>query len=138
VSEAVHTLTVVIPLSVKIRGGRKAIITPGVLVLDARQDVTLIKAVARAFRWRRLLEGGQFATVQELAAAEKINASYVSRVLRLTLLAPNIVEAILDGRQAEGMTLPGLMDGVAVEWERQRRLVGIQCSVENPSASDVS
>ncbi len=119
-SEAMHTLTVVIPLAVKVRGGRKAMITPGVLMLDARQDVTLIKAVARAFRWRRMLEGGQFATVQELAAAEKINASYVSRVLRLTLLAPDIVEAILDGRQPEGMTLPGLMDGVAVEWTLQR------------------
>jgi hypothetical protein len=120
VSEAGHTLTVVIPLSVTIRGGRKAMVTPGVLMLDARQDVTLIKAVARAFRWRRMLEGGQFATVQELAAAEKINASCVSRVLRLTLLAPDIVEAILDGRQPEGMTLPGLMEGVAVEWDGQR------------------
>ncbi len=137
-SEAGHTLTVIIPLAVKIRGGRKAMVTPGMLILDARQDVTLIKAVARAFRWRRMLEDGQFATVQELAAAEKINASYVSRVLRLTLLAPDIVEAILDGRQPEGITLPGLMEGVAVEWERQRRLVGILCSVENPSASDVS
>jgi hypothetical protein len=94
-------------------------VTPGVLALDARQDVTLIKAVARAFRWRRMLEGGHFATIQELAAAEKINASYVSRVLRLTLLAPDIVEAILDGRQPEGMTLPGLMEGAAVEWARQ-------------------
>jgi len=116
-SEAGHTLTVVVPLAIKIRGGRKAMVTPGMLVLDARQDVTLIKAVARAFRWRRLLESGQFATVQELATAEKINASYVSRVLRLTLLAPDIVEAILDGRQPEGMTLPGLMEGVAVEWQ---------------------
>ncbi len=118
-SEAGHTLTVVIPLAVKLRGGRKAMVTPGVLMLDARQDVTLIKAVARAFRWRRMLDSGQFATVQDLAAAEKINASYVSRVLRLTLLAPDIVEAILDGRQPDGMTLPGLMEGVAVEWARQ-------------------
>ncbi len=118
-SEAGHTLTVVIPLSVKIRGGRKAMVTPGVMAMNARQDVTLIKALARAFRWRRMLEGGEFATVQELAAAEKINASYVSRVLRLTLLAPDIVEAILDGRQAGEMTLPGLMEGVAVEWATQ-------------------
>jgi hypothetical protein len=120
VSEAGHTFTVVIPLSVQIRGGRKAMVTPGVLMLDARQDITLIKALARAFRWRRMLEGGQLATVKELAAAEKINSSYVSRVLRLTLLAPEIVEAILDGRQPEGMTLPGLMEGVAVEWGTQR------------------
>ncbi len=123
-SEAGHTLTVVIQLAVKIRGGRKAMVTPGVMAMNARQDVTLIKAVARAFRWRRMLESGQFATVQELAAAEKINASYVSRVLRLTLLAPEIVEAILDGTQPEGMTLPGLMEGVAVEWEKQRLAFG--------------
>ena len=117
-SDAPQTLTVVIPLRVKPRGGRKAMVTPGVLALDCRQDITLIKAVARAFRWRRMLETGRFATINELAAAEKINSSYVSRVLRLTLLAPDIVEAILDGRQPEGMTLPGLMEGMEMEWAR--------------------
>jgi hypothetical protein len=119
-SDAPQTLTVVIPLRVKPRGGRKAMVTPGVLALERRQDITLIKAVARAFRWRRMLESGRFTTINELAAAEKINASYVSRVLRLTLLAPDIVEAILDGQQPEGMTLPGLMKGVEVEWARQQ------------------
>jgi len=118
-SEAPQILTVVIPLSVKPRGGRKAMVTPGVLALERRQDITLIKAVARAFRWRRMLESGQFATIKDLAAAEKINSSYVSRVLRLTLLAPDIVEAILDGRQPEGMTLPALMEPFPVEWPSQ-------------------
>jgi hypothetical protein len=116
-SGAVQTLTVVIPLRVKPRGGRKAVVTPGVLALERRQDITLIKAVARAFRWRRMLESGRFGTLAELAAAEKINPSYVSRVLRLTLMAPAVVEAILDGRQPEGITLPGLMEGVTAEWE---------------------
>ena len=69
----------------------------------------MIKAMARGFRWRRLLENGSYSTIKELAVAEKINASYLCRVLRLTLLAPEIVEAILDGRQPEGMTLPGLL-----------------------------
>ena len=118
-SDAAQTLTVVIPLSVKPRGGRRAMVTPGVLALDSRQDITLIKAVARAFRWRRMLESGRFSTINELAAAEKINSSYVSRVLRLTLLAPDIVEAILDGRQPEGMTLPALMEPFPMEWNRQ-------------------
>lgn len=118
-SEAAQTLTVIIPLSVKPRGGRKAMVTPGMLALERRQDITLIKAVARAFRWRRMLESGRFATINELAAAEKINSSYVSRVLRLTLLAPSLVEAILDGRQAEGVALPGLMEPFPVVWERQ-------------------
>ena len=111
-----HTLTVVIPLAVKPRGGRKAIISPGVLEVESRHDITLIKAVARAFRWLRMLETGRFATITELAAVEKINSSYVSRILRLTLLAPEVVEAILNGRQQEGMTLPGLMGGIEVEW----------------------
>ncbi len=118
-SDAAQTLTVVIPLSVKPRGGRKAMVTPGVLALERRQDLTLIKAVARAFRWRRMLETGRFGTINELAAAEKINPSYVSRVLRLTLLAPDIVEAILDGRQPEGITLPRLMEPITTCWPEQ-------------------
>ncbi len=119
--EAPQTLTVVVPLRVKPRGGRKAMVTPGVLAMPAQVDITLVKAVARAFRWRRMLETGRFATINELAAAEKINSSYVSRVLRLTLLAPDIVEAILDGRQPQGMTLPGLMRQFAVDWGKQKR-----------------
>jgi hypothetical protein len=80
----------------------------------------MIKALARAFRWRKLLETGAFATVQEIAAAEKLNASYVGRVLRLTLLAPDIIEAILDGRQPAGLTLASLMQPFAVGWEAQK------------------
>lgn len=118
-----QTLTVLIPLAIKRHGGRKAVITPGVLEVESRHDVTLIKAVARAFRWLRMLETGRFATITELAAAEKINASYVSRILRLALLAPEVVEAILDGRQAEGMTLPGLMEGVEAEWGSSRQSI---------------
>jgi hypothetical protein len=94
-------------------------VTPGVLVLERRQDITVIKAVARAFRWRRMLESGRFGTINELASAEKINSSYVSRLLRLTPLAPDIVEAILDGRQPEGMTLPALLGAFPLEWARQ-------------------
>jgi hypothetical protein len=75
VSEAAQTLTVVIPLRVKPRGGQKAMVTPGVLTLERRQDITLIKAVARAFRWRQMLESGCFATINELAATETINPS---------------------------------------------------------------
>ncbi len=67
-----------------------------------------------------MLESGECASITELAAAEKIDRSYLCRVLRLTLLAPEIVEAILDGRQPEGMDLPALMKGFPVEWERQQ------------------
>jgi hypothetical protein len=80
----------------------------------------MIKAAARAFRCRGMLEAGAFATINELAAAEKINPSYVSRVLRLTLLAPEMVEAILDGRQPDEVTLPELVEGVPVTWGEQK------------------
>ena len=117
-------LTVHIPLTVRRRGGRKVVISPdgteAPVITAARIDSTLVKALARAFRWRRMLEGGVVSTVGEIATREKINKSYVSRVLRLTLLAPAIVEAILDGRQAEGVTLPRLLGGVDAVWSAQR------------------
>jgi len=84
-----------------------------------RVDNTMVKALARAFRWRKLLETGVYATVEEIAAAEKINAAYVGRVLRLSLLAPEIVESILDGRQLPGLTLAVLMTPLSVEWREQ-------------------
>ena len=80
----------------------------------------MVKAIARAFRWREMLENGTYATIAEIAAAEKINESYVGRVLRLTLLAPDIVEAILGGRQPAEMTLAVLMRRFPVLWSAQR------------------
>ena len=105
---AAQMLTIPVPLAVrKPRGGRKLILTPGSMAPRGASaaDTTLVKALARAFRWRRMLETGRYGTIDELAAAEKINSSYVSRLLRLTLLAPDMVEAILDGRQPASMTL---------------------------------
>jgi len=67
-----------------------------------------------------MMETGRFATLNELAATEKINSCYVSRLLRLTLLSPDIVEAILDGRQTEGMMLPGLMEKFPLKWDGER------------------
>ena len=101
-TDAPQMLTIRIPLEVRKRGGRRTMISPDVLAVPPRLDVTLVKALARAHRWRRLLEDGSYSTIKELAAAEKINVSYISRVLRLALLAPDLVEAILDGRQPEG------------------------------------
>jgi hypothetical protein len=122
VTGAAQMLTVRVPLAVrKPRGGRKRMVAPASPTNRAAWagDTTLVKAVARAFRWRRMMEAGRYGTIDELAAAEKINSSYVSRLLRLTLLSPDIVGAILEGRQPEGMTLPGLMEPFPVEWDRQ-------------------
>lgn len=85
----------------------------------ARADSTLVKALARAFRWKRMLESGEFATIAELAEREGIAPSYMTRVLRLTLLAPDIVEAILDGRQGLEVTLARLMEPFPAEWADQ-------------------
>ena len=78
-----------------------------------------MKALANAHRWQRMLDSGDYATIGELAAAERVNPSYLSRVRRLTLLAPDIVEAILDGRQRAEMTLAVLMRPFPVEWRKQ-------------------
>ena len=94
-------VTVKVPFSVRKRGGRKLVLAPDGAPMPptaAHIDSTLVKAIARAFRWQKMLETGQYSTIREIAKAEKINPSYVSRVLRLTLLAPSIVEAVLDGR----------------------------------------
>lgn len=127
------TVTVLVPLKIRQWGGRKAIIAPDGTSLSqgetqpsglaTRGDPTLVKALARAHRWRRMLEAGEHGNVRELAKAEKVNETYISRALRLTLLAPDMVEAVLDGRQPEGMTLPRMMEEVAVDWGSQRRFV---------------
>jgi hypothetical protein len=120
-----QTVTVTVPFAVRKRGGRKLVITPdGVTSAPAPRtnvDSALLKALARGFRWRKLLETGDFSTIEEIADAEGINPSYVSRVLRMTLLAPEIVEAIVAGRQPQRLTMRTAMDPFPVEWKAQIR-----------------
>ena len=119
------SLTVRVPLTIRKRGGRKRILAPnGTAVLPVWRvlvDRTLVKALARAYRWQGLLESGAYGSIAELAAAERINASYLARMLRLTLLSPAIVEAHLDGRHGpERITLDRLMRPFPVAWAEQR------------------
>ncbi len=127
---SVTSVTVRVPLTIRRRGGRKMIISPdGVATVAGGRtpadiavthgDPALVKALARAFRWRRMLETGAACSVSDIARQEKLNTSYISRILRMTLLAPEIVEAILDGRQTPEMTLPALMLPFPVEWAQQ-------------------
>lgn len=116
---AADTVTLHVPFRIVRRGGRKAIALPNGAQPPRRPDDALVKALARAFRWKRMLESGEFATIAELAEREGIAPSYMTRVMRLTLLAPDIVAAILDGKQGPGVTLARLMDGFPEEWERQ-------------------
>ena len=127
--KGVTSVTVSVPLTIRRRGGRKQIIGPdgavarqgecGAGVIPVRGDPALTKALARGFRWRRMLEEGRYASISEMAKAEGIERGYVGSLLRLTLLAPEMVEAILNGRQPEGVTLPTLLEGVPVGWGEQ-------------------
>lgn len=114
------TVTLHVPFRVVKRGGRKEMQLPEGATQPGRTDSTLVKALARAFRWKRMLESGEFNTIAELAEREGIAPSYMTRVLRLTLFAPDIVEAILDGKQGPEVTLGRLLEGFPVEWEQQR------------------
>src|SRR5215207_224268 len=120
------SITVRVPLAIRLRGGRKLVVTPdgGGAPVTAptrtRADPALVKALARAHRWKRLLESGRYGSLAELAAAEKIDRSYLGKTLRLTLLALDIVEAILDGRQSCGLALPALLEGLPSLWDEQR------------------
>ena len=120
-------LAVTVPLALRPRGGRKEVVTPeGSPAWAPRQpqvDSTLVKALARAFRWRKLIETGVYASCAEIASAEKINASYVSRVLRLTLLAPEVVEVILDERRSPAVTVGALQKGFPADWNAQRSIL---------------
>ena len=121
-----RSVTVQVPLSFRRRGGRKQVVVPegwsGPVLAPqrARVDGTLVKTVARAHRWQGMLESGNFSSIEELAGAERINPSYLARVLRLTLLAPETVEVILDGRHdPDQITLERLMKPFPAVWSEQ-------------------
>ncbi len=119
-SPPIHeTMELRVPFRIVKRGGRKEMQLPEGAYQPRLAGTTSVKALARAFRWKRMLESGEFATITELAEREGIAFSYLTRVLRLTLLAPDIVEAILDGRQGQDVTLARLQEGVTLEWAEQ-------------------
>ena len=113
----------VLPVAMRKRGGRKLILTPdgtsGAPAPRVRPDNALLKALARGFRWQKMLREGDYQTLEEIADVENINPSYVSRLLRMTLLSPEIVEAILAGRHPDGLTMARAMQPIPEEWIRQ-------------------
>jgi len=113
------TVTLHVPFRVVKRGGRKEMQLPEGVKQPRRTDNTLVKALARGFRWKWMLESGDFTTINELSKREGIAPSYMTRVLRLTLLAPDIVEAILDGQQGPEITLARVLEPFPTEWEDQ-------------------
>lgn len=127
-SSEAAVVVVSIPISFLQRGGRKQIVVPpGTADWQPRLnrcDNSLINALAKAHHWRLLIETGKHTSAAELSRAEDINESYLCRVLRLTLLAPDIVEAILDGRQPRTLELQSLLKPLPADWSAQRKCLG--------------
>lgn len=117
------TITVRAPITLRKRGGRKRIVAPDGAETHAPnqpgQASTFVKALARAHRWQAMLESGDYTSITDLAAAERINPSYLARVLRLTMLAPDVVEAILGGRDHQAETLEQVTR--LIDWRSQAR-----------------
>jgi len=116
-----------IPLTLKRRSGRKEVIVdPPLSSAPARrgQNVNpLMVAVARAHRWEDLLESGRYGSWVEIATAQGVDPSYVARILRLTLLAPDIIQSILDGTEPDGLSL-GKLYQLPMAWDEQRTVLG--------------
>jgi hypothetical protein len=137
------TVTVRVPLAIRKRGGRKVVVSPDGSVLPTapqhvatNADPALLKALGRASRWKRLLDDGTYASVSDIARAEKLDRTYVGDILRLTLLAPWVVEAIVEGRHPAEMTLPGMMKEVPIEWEAQRAVFEISARCADAASAD--
>lgn len=116
-----ETVTLHVPFRIVKRGGRKEMQLPDGAARPQKTDNTLVKALARAFRWKRMLESGEFITITELAEREGVAVSYLTRVLRLTLLAPETIEVILDGLQRPELNLTKVTGPFPLEWTLQHR-----------------
>ena len=99
--------------------------TPAPVPTRTRVDPPLVKALSRAFRYQRLLDEGRYASISEMAKAERIEWGYLGTLLRLTLLTPDLIEAILDGRQPHGLGLPKLMKPLPSAWADQRAALAV-------------
>lgn len=128
VSSGGRSITVTVPLAFVKRGGRKVILAPddapAWVPRIAILDNSLVHALARGHRWRRMIEKGAFNSATAIAAAEGVSHSFVSRILRLTLLAPDLIEAILDGRQSPALHSEGLKASIPLSWDVQRAKFG--------------
>lgn len=118
------SITVRVPLKIRHRPGRRAVVIPvqdgGEAALPTPADPALVKALARAFRYQKLLDEGRYASISEMAAAERIERGYLGSLLRLTLLAPDVVEAVLAARLPHEVSLQRLLSHQPLLWPEQR------------------
>ena len=120
-----NTMRVVIPLAVRRRNGRPKILPPDDAGLDDNRDqgARVLRAIARAWSWRRQLESGAVATIQDIAIAEKLSDQFVSRMIRLAYLSPDVLEQLVLRRRSPTLSLIGLSDVAALPWVEQRAVV---------------
>lgn len=121
------TITVHIPIRFQTRGGRKYIIAPDAIpdaYQQPKESSSILKAIAQAFHWKDMIDRGEVMSVTDLARTIKMNESYVARVMRLNLLAPDIIKALLDGRQPKGLSLLDLFKPIPASWDEQRERYG--------------
>lgn len=125
---AATSITVRVPLKIRRRPGRKTVVTPlpasgADTAVPTRADPALVKALARAFRYQRLLDEGRYASISDMAMAEQIERGYLGSLLRLTLLAPALVEELMEGKAGSAPSLPKLLQPFPEIWELQRELL---------------
>ncbi len=123
--ESEHGIRVHVPMSFRKRSGHKEIVVPDGLQPEEPSTPdyheALVIAISRAHRWKKLLEEAKYRSVAHMARALKMNRYYMARLLRLTLLAPEMVETILDGREPQGMSLEMLREPMPMVWHEQRK-----------------
>lgn len=131
VNEALDTLQIRIPMQFSRRSSRKMIVGPDGKTIDEmvdpeadNMDYTFISALGKAFSWQRMLDEGKYETPKELAQKEQVEVTHMYRVMRLTLLAPDIIEAILNGTQPRTLTLQNVVRGFPISWKEQRQVFG--------------
>jgi hypothetical protein len=125
----VVALTIRIPMRLQRPGGRKLIMTPEGAAMPTpkpSRDETLVKALVRAHRWRRRIESGKAKSITDLSEQEGVTDAYVCRLLPLTCLAPDVVEAILDGRQPKGLRLAEMLGNGPMVWNAQKETWGFR------------
>lgn len=129
-----------IPLKIHTWGGKRVIVGPQgqdlrVLEAEIRKDEKLLKALGRSYLWHTWLMRGKYKTVQEMAERQKINKSYMLRMMRIMTLSPKIIEAILDGKQPEGFALTDIEKAFPPIWAEQEEKFGFK-NLNKPSSNN--
>jgi len=130
-NEPEQKIIIHVPINLRKWGGKKVVIGPAgqdlrKLDLDIRKDDKLLKALGRAYRWQKLIETGYYKNAQEISEVEKINRSYVLRVMRLMRLSPRVIQSILDGNQPDGFGLSSVEKSFPALWDEQEQLFGFK------------